>query len=152
MLNKYKSIFMSEFISFAASAVAILLIPFVGMMPDGIGGVLSNIVAVIFWLGILAGILFSVLAGRIKAAAAKITRGKLRIKQKLPGIINFNLRRDSIIVYLIFIVGLILIICDTALSCINQYVMFPVIALTMLAFFTHCIIDGKNYKIYKLLK
>ena len=62
---------------------------------------------------------------------------------------------EQIAVYAVFVLGIAIIVCDVTgilFWQITSKAMFVVVAVTYYSFLTHCIIDGKNYKIYKFLK
>ncbi len=57
-----------------------------------------------------------------------------------------------LILYGATVMGLVLIITDIIFDYIPETAMFPILSVTILSFTVHCVIDGKYYKAYKLIK
>ena len=133
--------------------VALAFAPLSGFAPDRITNVLETVVGALFWLGIVVSVTITLL---IKIYLLRLKRRtsverQLR-RQKLPGILTFIPRRNHLILYGIFVIGLLLIVADIKFEFISQFIMFPILAGTIFAFAMHCIVDGKLYRLYKSIK
>lgn len=56
------------------------------------------------------------------------------------------------ILYGVVILGVGLMVTDIMFSYVPEMAMFPIISITILSFAVHCVVDGKYYKVYKLMK
>ena len=135
------------------SALSILVLPLADIFDDGKIGVSSIVVAVLFWLGLVVGTACLIILTKLRhTVRARIPGLNVRISKKFPGIMNFSLNVRHLVVYSVFVIGFATIIFDLIFAFVNRYLMFPVISVTYSAFIMHCMIDGKNYQIYKILK
>lgn len=149
MLKRFRLIFNAALGSFAVSAAAIFLLPFVNRQ------IIEYILAAQFWLGLIFGIIFVLMSRGIRRYTRRNPFKTFGITKKTgsyPGIFSFGKDSIRITVYVVFTVGLVLIIANLIFGIISADVMFGVIAVTYYSFAVHCIIDGKNFKIYKKLK
>ena len=147
-MNKSKTFLLITVILFAVSFFSLSLIPLTESFDEDKQRLISNIIAVMFYLGLIGGIVFDCLANRQIRSCNKKTAKEILEKQKLPGAITFSTDKKNLIVYAVLIIGIILMVSDIFLNWVATYIMFPVISLTLFLFAVHCIIDGKNYKIY----
>ena len=149
MLKRFKFIFNAALGSFAVSAAAIFLLPFVNRQ------IIEYILAALFWLGLIFGIVFASMSRGIRRYTRRNPFRTFALAKKTgshSGIFSFGKDSIHITVYVVFTVGLVLIIANLIFGIISADVMFGVIAVTYYSFAVHCIIDGKNFKIYKKLK
>ena len=137
----------------ALSSFSLSLIPLISGFGEGASNILAYIVAAVFWLGLLLTF----------AAAHSTKRTLFRLREKLiskgyikrhnpVGALSFSSDWRMWIVYGTTILGLVLIITDIIFRYVPEIVMFPIISITILSFTTHCVLDGKYYKAYKLIK
>lgn len=114
---------------------------------------ISYSVAIIFWGSLIYGFVFCFRARLLvkKHLKNEKIKNKLNNSKKL-GIFSFSKSITHVILYLIFLVGITLILFDLFQSRITSSIMIPVISVTMFSFALHCIVDGANYKIYKQMK
>ena len=154
MVKKFDRAFLIMAACYAVSAVVLAFIPILDLLPKAVGNVASIAIGAIFWIGLIGGIVMTVkLSSMRKSVEEKIPAIKSRMQKKFPGVINFDLNKiEHLVVYGIFAVCITLFIVDMIFSCITKYVMFPVITLMYLSFVAHCVIDGKNFKVYRVLK
>ncbi len=153
MVKKLDRLFIIMAASFAVSAGVLAFIPLIQLLPQKLGDAASIAIGALFWIGLAVGIAMTVrISGLRRSVEEKIPAIKSRMKRKLPGAVSFEKRLEHLIVYGIFAVSFILIILDIVFGFITEYVMFPVIALAYLSFVAHCIIDGKNFKVYRVLR
>lgn len=149
-MDKYKKLFIAEFLSFGLSAVSLLLIPFWDLFPVKIQTICSYVFASVFWCGLIAGlVLVKMISGIKYAVRINYFSKSFDENQRLPGIINFELKPLKIVLYSLIVLGIILMVSDMIFHYINNFVMFSVIAITFYSFVVHCVVDGKSYKIYK---
>ena len=149
MLKRFKFIFTAALGSYAVSAAAIALLPFVKHRAA------EYILAALFWLGLISGIIFALLSRGIRRFTRRNPFNTFGLTKRIgsyPGIFSFGKDRICLTVYAVFTVGLVLIISNLIFGLISADVMFTVIAATNYSFAVHCIIDGRNFKIYKKLK
>ena len=149
-MHKYKKLFIAEFVTFGISALSLLVIPFLDSFSAKVQIVSSYIFAAIFWCSLIIGLILIKIISNIEYIV-KINYSSITFdeNQKLPGIINFEIKPMKLVLYFLTLLGLILMISDIVFHYINKFVMFPVIAITFYAFVVHSVIDGKSYKIYK---
>ena len=153
MVKKFDILFLIMAAGFAVSALVLAFIPVIDVLPTQVGKIASLAIGALFWLGLICGAVLTVkISFMRKSVEEKIPAIKSRMKHKLPGVISFEKTLEHLIVYGIFAVSFILIIIDAIFSCITVYVMYPVITLAYLSFVAHCVIDGKNFKVYRVLK
>lgn len=153
MVKKFDRLFLIMAAAFAVSAGVLAFIPLIELMPERLGNVASIIVGTLFWIGLICGVGLTVkLSFMRKSVEEKIPAIKSRMKRILPGVISFDRRPEHLAVYGIFAVSFILIIVDAIFGGITRYLMFPVVTVAYLSFVAHCVIDGKNFKVYRVLK
>ena len=145
--------FVITFASFALSSVALLLIPFISAADDRTKKLLTVIVAGMFWVGMAVGIMSTWLTNSaLRHMRHWVYTSGLMDRPKLPGVITFTPKALNIIIYVIFIAGLGLMISDLIVRWASEYLMFPIISATLYVFVIHSVIDGKNYKAYRIVK
>lgn len=140
-------------VSVGISSFSLSFIPF---LPDNnLKGpsILECIVAVVFWICLILSISLSYTVKRKLRAYLDILLNENVIKrQKCPGIFSISFDVKRIVLYSVITIGTIFIVTDMVWNYVHQAIMFPVVSITMFAFGLHCVIDGKYYKAYKLIK
>ena len=137
----------------ALSSFSLSLIPFTAGFEEGESNVIAYVIAAVFWIGLLLTFI----------AAHSTKRTLYRFREKLImkgyitkhqpiGIVSFSKDWRMLILYGITILGLVLIVTDIIFGYVPETVMFPTISITILSFAVHCVVDGKYYKAYKLIK
>lgn len=151
--QRYGTYFLLTLGCFAISAVALALIPFLQFLKESGQSVFRIIIAAAFWAGLLVGIFstFITNAGMSGARRRVYKAGKLE-KSKLPGIVSFSIRPLSVITYAVFFCGAALAVSEIITHWLPEFVLFPILGITLFAFAFHCVIDGKNYKVYRIIK
>jgi len=153
MKKKFRDLLIIDLACFALSAVAIMLISLAGKMTGAAESVFSFVVALLFWAGIIAGIvMYRVIASKVKALEEKVTGLKKKAYQKLPGILTFRIDKFRIALYSAIGVGVLLIISDAIFHYVNEGVMFVVIALTYYLIAVHCIVNSKCFNVFSMMK
>ena len=137
-------------VSFAVSFLSLSAIPLSQHLTDKGQRITGYIIAAIFWLFLIVGFLIVFLTKRRQQTVRrKLKSMRLLRAHQSPGIISFSLSPLTITIYMIFMIGLIVVISDMIFHWVPGYIMFPIISITLVAFMMHCVIDGENYKIYK---
>ena len=152
-IRQYRKAFGFILGSFFCSAFSIALIPWIDQLPETAGRIISYIVAAIFWLGLILGIVFTV----IMNMNMKMVRGKMYEKgslkrPKYPGILQFSADPVHIAIYAVMAVGILISILDLIKGFMPSKLMFFILFLTYDAIVLHGIVDGKNYKVYRIMK
>lgn len=139
--------------SFAVSFFSLSAIPFSQHLTDTGQRISGYIIAIIFWLFLIAGFLLAFFTKRRQQAVGrKLKSMSLLRDSQLPGVISFSLSPFTVSIYAVFLIGLIVSISDMIFHWVPGYIMFPVISITLFAFMMHCVVDGENYKIYQVIK
>ncbi|MBR2589498.1 MAG: hypothetical protein IKE65_01080 [Clostridia bacterium] len=133
---KQKRLFIAQIGCFGASALALA---FAGLTNDitrgGRAG--SIIIGIIFWLGLIAGIILCVLLSKQRKAAG-FDEGKI-------GLIGFFSNKAAIVFDCLMIVSCIASIVFIVLKS-QLFIGFISIALFFFSLEMHCVLNGKNYK------
>lgn len=135
------------------SSVALSVIPYAPVTAQGKPSVIAYIAAAIFWLGLILTLVTSWLTARMLARVRErlINKGSLK-KKTLPGIISFSPEPMNMILYTLALIGTAVSITDIIYDYIPEKLMFPILSVTVFCFELHCILDGRNVKVYKLIK
>lgn len=136
------------------SDIVLCLIPLTQNLENTQKSALIYIIASAFWLSwIIVGLCTVLLKKTLNPIYTRMIEKKVIETQKKPGIISFSIkRRQNLILYAAIAVGLILIITDILIGYTPEKIMFPILSLTVSMIVLHSVIDGKYYKVYKLLK
>ncbi len=141
--------FKARLISLLCSSVALLLIPFIQLLPDKASLITSRFIAVLFWIGFILVVVFTIKISSLIKKFDVVNIDDEDIKyRKIPGILTFTFGVKHIILYLIIIMSFMLLLSDMIFHYLSEFIMFPLLSILFLAFVIHCIIDGKNYKTY----
>ena len=113
----------------------------------------AYLIAICFWLGIISAVV-CVISTKVYLSKErqKLLNSGIISKQVLPGAVCFGKGKNNIIIYSIFVIGLALIVSDIFTSYVPEKLMYPIISITIISFSIHCVIDGKYYKVYKIIK
>lgn len=141
------------FVSIVISGLSLNLIPYITVFEEGKNNIAAYVVAAIFWIGMLAAFVSSYLTGVIlyEYREAIVVKGLMK-KYHPIGVFSFSKDKRMLILYSITLVGMILIIADIIFGFVSEYIMFPILSITVLSFAVHCVVDGKYYKAYKMIK
>lgn len=133
-------------------SILILCILFVDIEGDTKQQTIAYVVAFLFWLSIFAEVWLSHLANRVrKKLERKLYRNK-EIKNSMPGIISFFKNTEAKMVdILLFIVVLLLgMIIWQRIN--KSWLIIGEVAILILLFSLHCVLNGRNYRYLKKLK
>ncbi len=152
-LNKCGRLFALARACFAISSLAVILIPYLQYADVKIKKALSSAVAIMFWAGMVFGAIFSWLSAvRSRKIRESAKEKGVNKDGKMPGVFCFQKKPLSIVLYVVIILGIILSLSDIFYNWISEFIMFPCIAVTIMAFVLHCQIDGRSYRAYVFLK
>lgn len=132
---KEKSMLYAQIASFAVSSCS-LIFSFMTSDATTAGRVGSITIGIIFWLGLIAGIVFTILLSK-QIKATGVHKGKI-------GLITFFSNPIAIVfdsLMILSLIGSVLIIVFKS----EQLIGYFVIALFIFSFEMHCILNGKNY-------
>ena len=148
-LNQARLWMTVTFVAIAVSALSLSLIPYVPLD----GSAASYIIGAVFWIGVIVGTVSIIMTKKVlHRYRAMLVDKKFIADRGLPGVISFTPKAGYIVLYAVTLVGLILMITDMIFTYVPERAMFPIISVTILSFTIHCVIDGKYYKAYKLIK
>ncbi len=127
--------------SFLLSAASTLLVPWANLNESLGSRPLAYVLAIMFWLGLLAGIVFEILASKARKGLKDVSvNGK-------PGIISFFKTKEGIAADIIFVIALVCAILLRNVSVVSAIFLF----LTLAALYFSCIFNGRNYRTFKEL-
>lgn len=133
--NKLKK---QEFISvftFVLSSVSFMLFYFVDYQKNNFAKALGYLLPAIFWLGLIIAVIMQILIS---------SKLKMEITKNRIGVVSFFQNRYAAIfdglMIVSFIITAILLIKHT-----NSFIVFFIIALFVISFEMHCILNGKYF-------
>lgn len=145
-----KSIKLS-FVLFALSALAIFIIPITNGMSEPMKTVTGYVLGGIFWFFLFAGIFSVFYSSKLRKRVEKKLDAE-KIEKKRIGLISFSRSISHILVYTLWIIGVALTVTDMIFTYMPAFAATAVVSLSFFLFVFHCIADGKNYCIYKIIK
>lgn len=153
VLKKAKTSIVVTFVAATLSSFSLSTIPFLERLEEEKGQIIAYIIAAVFWIGLLLTFISAYITTRIlrKSREKLKSKGSIKMRQAI-GIVSFSVDWRMWILYGTIILGLVLIITDIIIGYVPELIMFPVVSITILSFIVHCVIDGKYYKTYKLIK
>lgn len=132
-MAKSKKMILAQIISFAISSLMICLSPICSYDEEKAKMIMSIIISVFFWIGLIVGIIFNILLSKDN----KLLKGKM-------GIISFFKNKAAIIFDILFVISLILslivVVSKTALA-----IGSVAIAICIFSFEMHCVLNGKCF-------
>lgn len=151
--KRIRWLYIITLISFLLSALSIVLIPIIDIVPETQKKVCTICIAAVFWGGLIAGIVFTVLTClKIKPIRRGLCR-KGRLKPiKAPGVVRFGKEPFRIVLYAVMIICIAAAATDLFFHWLPPVGLFIILALAYIAFAAHCIIDGKNFNTYQFIK
>ncbi len=149
-MKGYRKTALASLLCLIAAALSLSTIPLIQVDKHGPG---MYIAAGVFWGGMLLGLAFFVLASvKFRKHRATAYERKLVRRQPLPGALTFRLRADRLALDGIIAAGLVRIGTVLRFHWAPDYLMFPILSTTMIAFALHCFLDGRNHQVYEKLK
>lgn len=137
--------------AFAVSSAALLFIPFTAGIRKNHSNVAAYVIAAVFWIGLLTGIVLSVVTAAVMRKH-KQNHMATKYRDHIPGAFRFQTKPAFVAMYAVIIVGILLMISDIFFNFMPQTMMLPVVSATVFTFELHCVLDGKNYWMYKKSK
>ena len=141
-MKKTVHLLYAQIASFAVSSCS-LIFSFMTSDATTAGRVGSITIGIIFWLGLIAGVVFTILLSK-QIKATGIHKGKI-------GLITFFSNPIAIIfdcLMILSFIGSVLIVVFQS----EQLIGYFVIALFIFSFEMHCVLNGKNYLYIKQKK
>lgn len=136
-----------DFIWLGVSIVgfAILSVSFL-LMPVESNVVISKIAGVMFWLGLVIGIVFQVLLARQRKIGITKNRVQRLSNQRMkPGILSLFKNPIAVVFDLLMAIGLVGLISSMILTKGMGYICYVFISITVFSFSMHCIFNGRIY-------
>lgn len=153
IIRKVKTTFRFMYVSFAISSFALFFMSFLDCLPERAEKVCGYIFAFLFWLGIIIGCLFfKQINGLLNRYIKRFCDDIGFPCQRFPGIITFSRKPLMVSLYFLIIIGVGLMVSDIFLHYIPQFVMFSIISIVFFSFIIHCVVDGRNYKLYQKVR
>lgn len=152
-IKKYRFLYRALIIAFCISALSLNVIPYIDDLPEDVQDPISYLVAGVFWGGALIGVILII----VEHFASKKMRMKAVDHKKyeiprFPGVMVITNRTPNLIIIGLFAVGFGVLISDLIIGWIPGKVFFPILCITYILFCVHSIIDGKNYKAYRVVE
>ena len=152
VLKKARLFIVTTVASAALSSLSLSLIPIISQLDKERQTVVLYVLATVFWGNLLLTIIGTYYTQKsLFGVRRQLIRGYIRKHQRV-GIVSFSKDWKMLIVYGVTIIGMLLIISDIIWGYTPETIMLPILSITMFLFIVHCIVDGKYYKAYKLIK
>lgn len=151
LLESKRSILLT-LIAALLSSLSLSLIPLSNGFEEGESHVLAYIIGVVFWLGFLIMLLSSHITKKKLARYREKLIANERMQKQRVGIISFSKSWKMWILYGLVLIGIVLLLTDIVIGWLPEWVTLPLLSLTLAAFEIHCILDGKNFKTYQIIK
>ena len=132
-------------LSISIAGFAILSVSFL-LMPVESHAVISKIAGLMFWLGLVIGIMFQILLARHKKIGMTKNRIQRLANQRIkPGIFSLFKNPMTIVFDLLMAIGLVGLISSMILTKGMGYICYMFISITVFSFSMHCIFNGRIY-------
>lgn len=132
-------------LSISIAGFAILSVSFL-LMPVESHAVISKIAGLMFWLGLVIGIMFQILLARHKKIGMTKNRIQRLANQRIkPGIFSLFKNPMAIVFDLLMAIGLVGLISSMILTKGMGYICYMFISITVFSFSMHCIFNGRIY-------
>lgn len=153
ILKKYRFYLLASLCACFVSAVSLAVIPFSDLDTAGVPRVLAYVSAAVFWAGLLAEIIFYILACRSCSSIEKILKqnGSKTLKNQRIGLITFFSCKEACVVDILCLVSFLMAVVMTIFNLNYSFLMAGIIVF-IISFNLHCFFNGKNYKYIKLYK
>lgn len=150
--KRSKAIMRGIFASLGVSAFSISFIPLVELIDGQTSQIFSYAIGTLFWLGLISGLILTKWIRSVHARPRNYFRmHEMLDRHRRPGIISFGFTPMKLAIYAVFIVCLTLTVVDFTTHFMSEYIAFPIISVMIFSFEIHCIVDGENFEIYKML-
>lgn len=140
---KLKKDFM--WLSISIAGFAILSVSFL-LMPVESNAVISKIAGVMFWFGLVIGIMFQVILARHRKTGMTKNRIQRLANQRIKlGIFSLFKNPMAIVFDLLMAIGLVGLISSMILTKGMGYICYVFISITVFSLSMHCIFNGRIY-------
>ncbi len=123
---------------YACSAASFLLIPVSDFRSDGVERILAYLVGVLFWLGLLLGLVLTHRLSRIRKAAQHKA-------YKRPGLLCFFRNRRAVICDAAMLASLLCLIVLQKLLGASHTASVALLSVTFFNVYLHAVLNGNNY-------
>ncbi|MBR4733749.1 MAG: hypothetical protein IK081_13375 [Lachnospiraceae bacterium] len=138
---------------FFCSAFSLSFIPWINRFPENVETKLAYCIASVFWLGLILGlVMVGLMNGKMRRARAKVYSSRKMKRPRHSGFFTFSKEPWKLAIYFVICTGIVLSIADLVKTFIPTKIMFPIISVTYFAMVLHGIVDGKNFKVFQMLK
>lgn len=153
VLKEAKLTIVVTLVSAAIPGFCLTLIPFIVGIEEGKSNIVAYVIAAVFWISVLLTFVAAYVTKKTLLRFRKklIIKGYVQEHQPI-GAVSFSKDWRMWTLYGTTIIGLVLIVTDIIFKYVHETVMFPIISVTIWSFAVHCVVDGKYYKTYKLIK
>lgn len=132
-----------------ASALAFLCVPICSEI-DGIPGKFFSVtVAIVFWGGLILEQVFFWRANKVRKKIQQRAFKSRRLKNASVGLVTFGTSREARIFDIAFAVSLVTSIAFNFLRIQIDWLVILSLAVLLLSFNLHCILNGKTYRYIK---
>ena len=140
--KKYKAGIYVILICLILSSSIALLVPFVNFNEDGTGKIIGYVAGVIFWIGLIAGLLvYGLVTNKCKKRHAFDKMDKKRI-----GLISFFSNFEAKIADIIFVLALVINIVLFFINGSNMWIDAIAAFILLVSFHCHYVFNGKTYQ------
>jgi 4-hydroxybenzoate polyprenyltransferase len=137
-VRKYRRIMLISILCFAVSSLSFILIPFSNFRGNGVEQAMAYMVGVLFWLGLISGLVITAWLGRIRKKDSKK-------KNKLPGVLCFFKNKWAMQCDIAMIAAFVLFVIFQKFMGIYHWISIILLSITLFSVYLHSILNGNNY-------
>lgn len=154
ILKKYQNFICISGIGCLVAGLSLLFIPMVDLEGTPAQKIFALILAILFWIGLIAEIVFFVLADKQcnMIEDRLIKEGSKSFKGTKIGVISFFTCKEAMVADVLTGLSLIAIILMIILKVTNDWLFVIVAVIFFFSFNLHCFLNGRNYKYIKEIK
>lgn len=132
--------------------ILIMCIPFVNIKGTGVQCVMAYIVALLFWLSIIAEVILAIYSTRIRKKVGCELNGHDAVEGFGPGIILFFKNKEAVVADIVLFVSVLLLGIILWMNMKIGWLIIGNVSFLVLSFNLHCILNGRNYRLLKSFK
>lgn len=154
LLKKFNRNFKLSVFDAVLTSVAIAFMPFPKILNDNGEKIFTIILGILFWVGILGTVIFSLEANSKRKLIEKRYKKKgLKLHtEKQLGLISFFKNKEATCCDAVMLISLAVTVLLLCLDKGPNWLVFILISVTFLSFCMHCCLNGKNYLYIKSIK
>ena len=154
VLKKYQNLLFLSWLGCGIAGLSILFIPLVDLEGTSAQKIFAILLAALFWLGLIAEIVFFILANKQCNVIEDrlIKKGSKSFKNAKLGVISFFSFREAMVADVLAGLSLIAIILMIILKVTNDWLFVIIAVIFFFSFNMHCFLNGRNYKYFKEIK